>query len=121
VTGYDAWRPSWCGGAAPHIGRGASDGQTKVTRGSGSLERLSDLPKGTQLMNGKGGIWNSAACLRNHSVSALICVNPRQIAHPSATSSGGYGIIDQDVSFFASFSSKDTLWSPSVHLAVSQM
>lgn len=58
VTGCDDGRPSGWRGAALHIGRGASDGQTKITGGSGSLEKLSNLPRVTELVKGKGGIGN---------------------------------------------------------------
>lgn len=65
---------------------GAREGPTKITWGSGRLERLANLPEGTQLVNGKGGICNYATCLPTHSVSTLICMNPKLTAHPSATS-----------------------------------
>lgn len=96
--------PGCCGGPALHIERGASDGQTKITRARRSSERLSDLCKVAQV-NGKGGIWSPAARLQNHSVSPLTCMNPMQSAHPSTTapSSASYGILDQDIFFFASF------------------
>lgn len=90
MTGYRAGLSSGSGKAAPHIGRESSAGQTEVTREIRSLERLSDLGKGTQPVNTKGGIWNSAASLRNHSVSSLTGVNPMLTAHPSATSLAAY-------------------------------
>ena len=74
----------------------------KNHRGRRSFERLSNLSKVTELMNGKGGTSNSHH--QNHLMSALICMNPVQAALPSCTpSSACHGITDQHIFFFVLF------------------
>lgn len=74
------------------------DKQKSHTWRSRSSKRLSNLPKVTQLVNGKGGMWNELSTLKIILCPLWICVKPMQAAHPSPTlSSSCHCITDQGI------------------------
>lgn len=97
------WVPQLLWKGQPFTHEGAQWWTNKNHMRKQKFREVSNLPKATHLVTGKGGMWNQAAHLQNNSVSARICMTPLQAAHASPTPSGCYGLIDRGIFIFASF------------------
>lgn len=102
VLDCDDGCPNCCGKGSPSHMKGRRWTNKNHMRKQ-KFREVSNLPKATHLVTGKGGMWNQAAHLQNNSVSARICMTPLQAAHASPTPSGCYGLIDRGIFIFASF------------------